>query len=97
MNENEENKFDNFDLICICYEKPVDLMRFLEEYHQLLPRFIPKLSVRTKVDVRGNHIRGEHYKEISEVYGLKCISEFSSKDNYYKDLLRGITEVFENP
>ena len=84
-------------MVCICYEKRVDLKRFLEEYHPFLPRFIPKLSVRTKVDIRSNYSREENIKEISEIYGIKCISEISSKEGDYKDLLRGVTDVLENP
>ena len=97
MTENEVEKFENFDLICICYEKRVDLKRFLEEYSQYLPRFIPKLSVRTKVDIRSNYSREENIPEIRELYGISSIAEISAKEGDYKDLLRGIIDVLENP
>lgn len=42
---------DDYDLLCVCYEKKRDLRRFLEEYGRALPLYVPKLGVRTKVDM----------------------------------------------
>jgi len=92
--EKELNR--SFDLICICFEKQLDLKRFLEENGDDLPLNIPKVGVLCKSDLfRG--ARGDFQNLLAKQYGISQLIECSAAKGDNKDLLKGIYEVIESP
>ena len=92
-----EDQEHEFDAVCICSEKKLSLLRFLEEYSGFLPPYVPKIGVITKIEMRQGIEGGAHAQTISELFGVSSLSECSAVNSDSKDLLRGLFSILEHP
>lgn len=90
-------KLDNsFDLVCICFDQPDSLRRFMHEKQQFLQHPVPRLAVYCKADEQPLDRRPLETREFED-FGLRVFAECSSKNSDFSNFCQSIYRVLENP
>ena len=86
----------NFDAVCICFEHPNYLKKFMQEKQAFLRYPVPKMALYCKNDERLLDRKAIDVREFSE-YGLRTIAECSSRNNEFTSFQTNLFKIIENP
>lgn len=94
---NKAIELDNsFDLVCICFDQPDSLLRFLHEKAQFLRHPVPRLAVYCKADEKPLDRKPLETRELEDL-GLRVVAECSSKNRELSSFCQSVYRVLENP
>jgi len=90
-------KLDNsFDLVCLCFDQPDGLKRFLHDKQQFLRHPVPRIGVYCKADEKPLDRKQLESSE-TDGLGLRVFAECSSKTRDFSSFCQSVYRVLENP
>lgn len=85
-----------FDVICICFEHPNYLKKFMQEKQPFLHHPVPKMALMCKNDEKLFDRRTLETKEFSDM-GLKVFAECSARNGDFSNFTHSLLKVVDNP